>query len=54
LVALGALGASVPSAPLRLAGSVLIGTHDEWLVSARRHLSESSMAQMGAISIDSA
>lgn len=29
---------------LRLAGSVLVGTHDEWQVSDRRYLSEASMA----------
>jgi putative transposase len=33
-----------PAALLRLAGSVLVETHDEWQVSERRHLSESSVA----------
>jgi putative transposase len=33
-----------PAALLRLAGSVLVETHDEWQVSDRRYLSESSMA----------
>lgn len=32
-----------PAALLRLAGSVLVETHDEWQVSDRRYLSESSM-----------
>jgi len=32
-----------PEALLRLAGSVLIEAHDEWAVSDRRYLSESSM-----------
>ena len=31
---------------LRLAGSVLIEVHDEWQVSERRYLSESSMAKL--------
>jgi transposase-like protein len=33
-----------PEALLRLAGAVLVGAHDEWQVSDRRHLSEGSMA----------
>ncbi|GAB3976548.1 hypothetical protein GCM10029978_063720 [Actinoallomurus acanthiterrae] len=33
-----------PAAPLRLAGSVLVETHDESQVSDRRYLSEGSMA----------
>ena len=37
-----------PTALLRLAGSVLIETHDEWQVGDRRYLSENSMAQIGA------
>ena len=32
-----------PAALLRLAGSVLIETHDEWQVNDRRYLSEASM-----------
>lgn len=35
-----------PAALLRLAGAVLIETHDEWQVSDRRSLSEGSMAQI--------
>ena len=37
-----------PEALLRLAGSVLIEAHDEWAVSDRRYLSESSMAMLDA------
>jgi hypothetical protein len=33
-----------PHALLRLAGSVLVQTHDEWKVSDRRYLSEASIA----------
>jgi putative transposase len=43
-----------PAALLRLAGSVLIETHDEWQVSDRRYLSEASMAHIGATSTDPA
>ena len=41
-----------PEALLRLAGSVLIEAHDEWAVSDRRYLSESSMALLNRRAID--
>ncbi len=41
-----------PEALLRLAGSVLIEAHDEWAVSDRRYLSESSMAMLNAAPAD--
>jgi putative transposase len=34
---------------LRLAGSILLEVHDEWQVSERRYLSESSMAKLYGI-----
>ena len=41
-----------PEALLRLAGSVLIEAHDEWAVSDRRYLSESSMALLNLRTIE--
>ena len=37
-----------PEALLRLAGSVLVETHDEWAVTDRRYLSENSMKTMSS------
>ena len=41
-----------PAALLRLAGAVLIETHDEWQVSDRRYLSEGSMALLNPTPTD--
>jgi hypothetical protein len=38
---------------LRLAGSVLVETHDEWQVSQRRYLSEASMNLLDKPNVDS-
>jgi hypothetical protein len=35
-----------PEALLRLAGAVLVETHDEWAVTDRRYLSENSMKNL--------
>ena len=42
------------AAVLRLAGAVLIETHDEWQVAERRYLSEGSMAKLAATGDDAA
>ena len=42
------------AAVLRLAGAVLIEAHDEWLVAARRNLSEGSMAKLTQTGDDAA
>ena len=42
------------AAVLRLAGAVLIETHDEWQVAERRYLSEGSMAKLAATGNDAA
>jgi putative transposase len=38
-----------PEALLRLAGSVLVETHDEWQAGERRYLSEGSMSLLAAM-----
>jgi putative transposase len=42
------------AAVLRLAGAVLIETHDEWQVAERRYLSEGSMAKLTTTGDDTA
>jgi hypothetical protein len=42
------------AAVLRLAGAVLIETHDEWQVAERRYLSEGSMALLAPTGDDAA
>lgn len=41
-----------PAALLRLAGAILVETHDEWQVSDRRYLSKASMATISTQPID--
>lgn len=40
------------AAVIRLIGSLLADTHDEWATDERRYLSEESMAKMGATDHD--